>query len=181
MHASYLINLQIVEAGKRHTVGECESLVLPVINDADGVKFGYKSSKETERILLSINTVARRIDEMCQWVQNEVIRKIGATKFFLVQLDEFMDLQWLSHLLVFVCYMWNNEPHGEVLFCKPIIQGTSEEILQIFNTCVKMKALDWMKCVGMCMDSSQSVYGKNNNIGTQVCEISLNVSWTGKY
>ena len=44
MHTSYLINLQIVEAGKRHTVGECESLVLPVINDAVGVKFGYKDS-----------------------------------------------------------------------------------------------------------------------------------------
>jgi hypothetical protein len=60
MHASYMISLRIAKAGKSHTIGEC--LVLPAINDAVGVMFGDKSSKEVETIPLSINTLARRID-----------------------------------------------------------------------------------------------------------------------
>ncbi|CAG4981385.1 unnamed protein product [Colias eurytheme] len=55
---------RIARAGKPHTIGE--DLVLPSIKDAVGAMFGEKEVKEIKRILLSNNTVVRRIDKMAE-------------------------------------------------------------------------------------------------------------------
>jgi hypothetical protein len=107
MHTSYLINLGIAKAGKQHTIGEC--LVLPAIKDAVGVMFDNKSSKEVETIQLSNNTVARRIDEMSQWTEDQLIQRVGESKFFSLQLDGSTDVQvCTSCLLSYVTYGTTN-------------------------------------------------------------------------
>ncbi|KAL4126484.1 hypothetical protein QTP88_010706 [Uroleucon formosanum] len=122
MHASYLISLRIAKAGKPHTIGE--NLVLPAIKDAVGVMFGDKSSKDVEMIPLSNDTVERRINEMSQWTEDELIQRVRKSSFFSLQLDESTDVQGLCQLLVFIRYIWNNGPHEDMLFCEPIIRGT---------------------------------------------------------
>jgi hypothetical protein len=115
MHASYLISLRFAKDGKPHTVGEC--LVLPAIKHAIGVMFCDKSSKYVETIPLSNNTVARRIDEMYQWTVDQLIQRVGESKVFSLQLDESTAVQGLCRLIVFVRYIWNNEPHEDMLCC----------------------------------------------------------------
>ena len=51
MHSSYLVSLQIAQAGKPQIIGQ--SLELPAIRSAVGVTFGDKNSKQIERIPLS--------------------------------------------------------------------------------------------------------------------------------
>eukprot|EP00102_Acyrthosiphon_pisum_P013648 XP_008183307.1 PREDICTED: zinc finger BED domain-containing protein 5-like [Acyrthosiphon pisum] len=97
MHASYLISLRIAKAGKPHTIGE--NLVLPAIKDAVGVMFGDKSSKDVEMIPLSNDTVERRINEMSQWTEDELIQRVRKSSFFSLQLDESTDVQGLCQLL----------------------------------------------------------------------------------
>jgi hypothetical protein len=103
IHVPYLISLRIKQASKLHTVGG--SVVLPVIKDAVGVLFGDRSSKDVERILLSNNPVARRIDEISRWTEDELFQRVGVSKFFLLQLDKSTEVYGLSQLLSFVCYM----------------------------------------------------------------------------
>lgn len=99
VYASYLISLRIARSGKPHTIGE--DLVLPSIKDTVGAMFGEKEGKEIERIPLSNNTVARRIGEMAEWVEDELIRRVVGSKYYTLQLDESTDVQGLSQLLVF--------------------------------------------------------------------------------
>lgn len=176
MHASYHISLRIAKAGKPHTIGE--SSVLPVIKDAVGVMFSDKSSKEVETIPLSNSTVARRIDEMSQWVEEVLIQRVGESRFFSLLLDESTDVGGLCQLLVFVRYLWNNEPHEDMLCCLPIVQSAGEEIFQTLNSYVQKKGLDWMKCVGICTDGARVMCGKKSSVVTRVLEVCPNASWT---
>ncbi|CAF4946235.1 unnamed protein product [Pieris macdunnoughi] len=124
-----------------HTIGE--DLVLPSIKDAVGVMFGEKEVKEIERIPLSNNTVARRIDEMAEWTEDELIQRIINSKYYALQLDESTDVQGLSQLIVFVRYIWQEEVHEDILFCKPIIRGTAEVIFNVIDSHIKGKA--WLQ------------------------------------
>lgn len=74
LYMHLLINLRIARAGKAQTIGE--DIVLPSIKDTVGSMFGEKEVKEIERIPQSNNTVARRIDKMAEWTENELIPRI---------------------------------------------------------------------------------------------------------
>ncbi|XP_050535830.1 zinc finger BED domain-containing protein 5-like [Daktulosphaira vitifoliae] len=176
MHASYLISLRIAKAGKPHTIGE--NLVLPAIKDTVGVMFGDKFSKDVEMIPLSNDTVTRRINDMSQWTENRLIERVSKSRFFSLQLDESTDVQGLCQLLVFIRYIWNNGPHEDMLFCEPIIRGTSEEIFNTLNTYINKKGLDWVKCIGLCTDGARAMCGKNSSVVTRMLEVSPNASWT---
>lgn len=176
MHASYLISLRIAKAGKPHTIGE--NLVLPAIKDTVGVMFGDKFSKDVETIPLSNDTVTRRINDMSQWTENRLIERASKSRFFSLQLDESTDVQGLCQLLVFIRYIWNNGPHEDMLFCEPIIRGTSDEIFNTLNTYINKKGLDWVKCVGLCTDGARAMCGKNSSVITRMLEVSPNASWT---
>lgn len=176
VHASYLISLRIARAGKPHTIGE--GLVLPSIKDAVGAMFGEKEVKEIERIPLSNNTVARRIDEMAEWAEDEILRRVVGSKYYTVQLDESTDVQGLSQLLVFVRYIWENDVHEDILFCKPISRGTSEEIFSSIDSYIKGKGLEWKNCVGICTDGARAMCGKNSSVVTRVLEKSPCALWT---
>lgn len=175
-YASYLISLRIARAGKAHTIGE--NLVIPSIKDAVGAMFGEKEVREVERIPLSNDTVARRINEMSQWAEEELIRRVVESKYFAVQLDESTDVQSFSQLLVFVRYIWNNNVHEDILFCKPIIRGTSEHIFEEMDTYATEKGLQWKKCVGICTDGARAMCGKKSSVVTRVLERSPIASWT---
>ncbi|XP_051782582.1 zinc finger BED domain-containing protein 5-like, partial [Erpetoichthys calabaricus] len=176
VYASYLISLRIARAGKPHTIGE--DLVLPSIKDAVGVMFGEKEVKEIERIPLSNNTVARRIDEMAEWAEDELIRRVVCSKYYTLQLDESTDVQGLSQLLVFVRYIWQNDAHEDILFCKPISRGTAEEIFNVIDSYIKEKGLQWKNCFGICTDDAWAMCGKNSSVVTRVLKQSPCALWT---
>lgn len=67
--------------------------------------FGEKEVKEIERITLSNNTIALRIDERSEWAEDELIGRIVGSKYYIVKPDEFTDVQGLYQLLVFVHYI----------------------------------------------------------------------------
>ncbi|KRX11853.1 Zinc finger BED domain-containing protein 5 [Trichinella nelsoni] len=84
---------------------------------------------------------------MAKWVEEQLINRVKGSKFFSLQLDESTDIQGLSKLIVFNRFVWNSELHEDILFCEPIIQGTSEEIFETLDVYVKSKELDWRNCV----------------------------------
>lgn len=92
--------------------------------------FDDKSSKEVEMIILSNDTVARRISEMSLWTEDQFNQRVSKSKFFQLQLDESNDVQGLYQLLVFIRYTWDSEPHEDTFLCEPIIPDTSEEIFK---------------------------------------------------
>ncbi|KRY38961.1 Zinc finger BED domain-containing protein 5 [Trichinella spiralis] len=147
MHASYLIRLRIAQSGQPHTIGE--SLVLPSIKDAVGVLFGDTYLKEIELILLSNDTVARRIEDMAKWVKDQLINRIKG----------------MNRMRIYC-------------FVNQLFGGTSEEIFETLDAYVKWKELHWRNCVGICTDGARAMCGKNSGVVTRILKQSPNASWT---
>ncbi|XP_003748671.1 protein FAM200B-like [Galendromus occidentalis] len=78
MLASYQISWRIAKTGMAHTAGE--NLVLPAIKDAVSIVLNEKYVKEIESIPLSNDTVARRINQMAEWIENVVIQRVQRVK-----------------------------------------------------------------------------------------------------
>ncbi|XP_062565796.1 zinc finger BED domain-containing protein 5-like [Armigeres subalbatus] len=176
MIASYHLSLKVARSGKAHTIGE--SLILPAIKETVSIMFGEKYAHEIEAIPLSNNTVARRIDEMSDWAEDQLVSRIQASTHFSLQLDESTDVEGLSQLIVFVRYFWNDNIHEEMLFCEPIMRGTSDEIFEKLNSFVKAKNLEWEKCVGVCTDGARAMCGRNSGVVTRILKLCPNASWT---
>lgn len=176
MHTSYLISLHIAKTGKPHTIGE--DFFLPAFKEAVLFMYGSECAKEAETIPLSNNTVSRRIDEMSQWVEDQLIKRVTDSKVFALQLDESTDVQGACQLLVFVRYIWNNEPHEDMLFCEPILRGTSNEIFKTIDTYIRSKQLNWLNCVGVCTDGARAMCGKKSGVVTRIVEVSPKATWT---
>ena len=68
--------------------------------------YGVKILYENGSIPLSSNTVARRIDEMSEWVENQIIRRIQVSGLFALQLDELTDVQGLFQLIVVIRFIY---------------------------------------------------------------------------
>ena len=107
---------------------------------------------------------------MSQWGENRVIERVIESPFFSLQLDGSTDVEGLCQLLVFVRYIWNSEPHEDMLLCEPISRSTSEEIFNTVNTYIRTKGLDWHKCVGICTDGEHAICGRNSSVVTRIPE-----------
>nr|ABF20543.1 transposase [Aedes aegypti] len=176
MVASYHLSLKIAKSGKAHTIGE--NLILPALKETVSIMFGPKFAQEIESIPLSNNTVARRIEDLSGWVENELVERIKASTHFSLQLDESTDVEGLSQLIVFVRYFWKEDVHEEMLFCEPIMRGTSDEIFDKLNSYIKANGLYWENCIGVCTDGARAMCGKNSGVVTRILKLSPNASWT---
>lgn len=136
--------------------------------------FGDKNLKEVETISLSNNTVARRIDEMSRWLKVQLIIRVKAiSNYFSLQLDESTEIY--IYIYIHVIYIYNNnESHEDLLFCKQIIRGTSNDIFETLNTYLKMKGLDLINCVGIWTGGTGTMCSKNSGILTQTQMLKLN-------
>ncbi|VVC44842.1 Hypothetical protein CINCED_3A014153 [Cinara cedri] len=63
--------------------------------------FDQKSLIEVEKLSLSNNTVPRRIDEISEWVEYKLIKRVNLSTWFSLQLDESTDMQGLSQMIDF--------------------------------------------------------------------------------
>ncbi|KAI2646868.1 Zinc finger BED domain-containing protein 5 [Labeo rohita] len=116
--ASYLVSYRMAKRGMAHTIGE--NLCLPVAKDMVNCMLGEKAAKTLDKIPLSNNTVARRIDLISGDILSQLISRIKKSEFFSLQVDESTDVANLSNLLVYVRYLFENTVHEDFLFCRPL-------------------------------------------------------------
>ena len=76
----------------------------------------------------------------------------------------------------FVRYIWNSEPHEDMLLCEPISRSTSEEIFNTVDTYIRTKGLDWDKRIGICTDGARAMCGRNSSVMTRILERNHNAS-----
>jgi hypothetical protein len=76
VEASYKVSLRIAKAGKLHTIGE--ALLLPAAKDMASSVLREKVAKQLDSILLSNDTVSRRISDMASNVKEQLIEKVKA-------------------------------------------------------------------------------------------------------
>jgi hypothetical protein len=79
LEISYIVSLHIAKSGKPHSIGE--TLIIPAAKDIVKTMFGEKLSKDIDLILLSDDTVTRRINDMAKNVESEFISRIKESSF----------------------------------------------------------------------------------------------------
>ena len=97
--ASYAVAEIIAKKMKSHTTAE--SVILPACCKIVNIMFGGKY-EEIRKIPLSDNTISRRIYDVSQDIESQVIASIKEAKSFAIQLDESTDITGKAQLLALV-------------------------------------------------------------------------------
>lgn len=175
LEASYRVSYRIAKSGKPYTIAE--ELIAPAAQDIAAIMFGEKEKQQISQIPLSDTTVSRRIFEMAENVENEIIMRIQKSKFFSLQLDESTDCQNAAQLICFAKYEYKNEVVDDFLFCKELQRTTGEEIFKLVNSYITGNNISWENCVGVCSDGARAMVGKHSGLLARIKEISPNVTW----
>ncbi|XP_072387391.1 protein FAM200C-like [Diabrotica undecimpunctata] len=114
LKALYELSLLIAKEKKSHIIGE--TLVKPCLLKVADIILGTQSKQKLSQISVSDNTVKRRIDDMAEDIQNQVVDAVKQSPFFAIQLDESTDIAQCSQLIVYVRYIENEKMKDELLF-----------------------------------------------------------------
>ena len=92
--------------------------------------FVWKSSvkqqlQRLQKVPLSSNTIARRVADLAENMEIQLIIKIKYAKYYSVQLDKTTDISNMAILLVYVHYEYEGEFKEEFLFSAVLPQRTT--------------------------------------------------------
>ncbi|XP_065577569.1 zinc finger BED domain-containing protein 5-like [Artemia franciscana] len=119
--ASYEISKIIAKAGKPHNIGE--TVILPAVSAIISSVMKQNEIEITNSIALSSSSVSRRIDEMVEDVEKQLIAHLEVKKFAL-QLDESTSRDNEAILLAYVRF--NNEGPQEECFFLEVLRQTQK-------------------------------------------------------
>ncbi|CAK9796312.1 Protein ZBED8 [Anthophora quadrimaculata] len=157
--ASYIISLLIAKAGKNHTIGE--NLIKPSIS-AFVKTVLEKDDEDVKAIPLSNNTVSRRIDEMSEDIEEQLVLKLKTRNFF-VQMDESTLRDSEAVLIAYVRFIDEGRFAEEMLFCKKLQSTTrSIDIYNIFKEYLNVKSIPIQNVTSCAADGAPNMMGKKN-------------------
>ena len=90
LEMSYCIAFRIAQAKKLYTIGE--ELIKPCLIEATTLVLGEKKADKLKEILLSKDTVKKRISKMSQDILLQVVKEVKSIPLFSLQLDESTDV-----------------------------------------------------------------------------------------
>ena len=73
----------------------------------------------------SHNTVSQRIIDIAGDVLKQLLLRIQASEFYVLQLYESKDVAGLAQLLVYVLYIYSGSIKEDILFCKSLETRTT--------------------------------------------------------
>ena len=176
LKASYLVASRIARSKKAFTIGE--ELILPSAIDMCREIIGEAAASKLQRVSLSNDTVTRRIVEMSDDIECQMLEKIKAS-YYSIQLDESTDISNSALLLAFVRYCADGNIHDDLLFCKELpTRTTASEVMRCLDSHFTNKSIDWKKCVGVCTDGAASMTGVHHGVVKQILDKAENAKWT---
>jgi len=143
-----LISLQIAKCKNTHSIGE--ELIKPSSIAACNDVLGQSAANKMKDIPLSNDTVERRLSDMAEDTETQLIEKIKRSKLFALQLDKSTDIQNNSILLTCVRYIDHDESDmKEDIFSVSELptHTTSSDIFEVLNGFIeersRMEKLRW--------------------------------------
>lgn len=175
--ASYKVAYRVAKAGKPHTIAE--DLILPSALDMVEIMVGKQEANKLKNIPLSDNTISRRINDIANDIQEQVVEKLKNSQYFALQFDESTDVSNCAQFVVFVRFEADESIMEEILFCKALPANTSGQCLyDMFLESTCNYDIDWKKCIAICSDGAKAMSGKNSGLVAKLKSIMPNISWT---
>lgn len=176
LEASFRVSYRIARYAQAHTMAE--NLIGPCAKDIVKCMLGEKAAKKIDLVPLSNNTMSRRINDLANDVESELLKRIKMSNFA-IQLDESTDVANVAVLLVYVRYIFKNSFQEDILFAKPLkTYTTGEAIFDLINGYFEKNEINWFYCVGVCTDGAKSMTGKYSGLVARVKKINEKIEWT---
>jgi len=157
--SSYNISLMIAKTGHAHTIGE--TLVLPAVKDVIETVMGQSSAPILKAIPLSNNTVQRRIDEMGQDVESQLVQILRTTDHSL-QIDESTLRDNEALLLGYVRFIHEKKSHEEMIFALSLASDTkSTSIFHAVQQYYNAKEIPMRNIIQCATDGAAAMSGKH--------------------
>lgn len=174
--ASYKIAYRIAQCKKPHTIAE--ELIIPAAIDIVSVMLDEASVTKLKTIPVSNDTISRRISDIANDVDEQLIEKIKKKRFAL-QVDEATDSSKDSLLIAHVRFVDENSLTEHILFCKYIPnRATADELFKIIDSYLTEAGIKWEDCLGICTDGAQSMAGKRAGLQALIKRVAPKAKWT---
>ncbi|GBO14121.1 Zinc finger BED domain-containing protein 5 [Araneus ventricosus] len=168
---------RIALAGEAHVIGE--SLIKLCIQDIVSCVLGESYSKQVESVSLSNNTVKKRINDIADDIELELISRLQACNAYALQLDESTDVAEIAILLVFVRYDFNKKTEEDLLLCESVnINTMGENIFNCIDNFMTTHEINWGKCIEVCSDGAKSMTGKVSGVVARIKNVAKNCNST---
>lgn len=157
--ASYNISYLIAKLGKPHTIGE--TLVVPAIREFCTTVLGIDGGV-LKSLPLSNNTVARRIKEMADDVEEALFAKLRDTEFAMA-VDESTLRDSEALLLAYVRYIDKeiDEFKEDLLFARQLISDTKgSSIYKVVVEFFEEKAIPLINLLACATDGAPAMFGR---------------------
>ena len=118
LEASYRIAFHIAQAKKPYTIGK--ELIKPCLIEATTLVLRGDKANKLKELLLSNDTVKKRISEMSQDILFQVEEDVRSSPLLFLQLDESTDIPYCAQLLVYARYIFENNIKVQYLFSEPL-------------------------------------------------------------
>ena len=174
--ASYKVAYQIALRKKPHTIAE--ELILPAALDMVSIMLDDASAAKLKTVPLSNDTVARRIHDIADDLQEQLVDKLKDKRFAL-QFDEATDSNKDCLFIAYVRFDLENSLCEDVLFCKYVRdRASAEELFKMLDCFLIENGLKWENCIGVCSDGAQTMAGKRKGLRALIKKASPNAEWT---
>ncbi|XP_007954681.1 SCAN domain-containing protein 3 [Orycteropus afer afer] len=171
LRASYKVALPVAKSKTPYTIAE--TLVKDCIKEVCLEMLGESAAKKVAQVPLSNDTIARRIQELANDMEDQLIEQIKLAKYFSLQLDECRDIANMIVLLVYVRFEHDDDIKEEFFFSAALpTNTTSSELYEaVKNYIVNKCGLEFKFCVGICSDGAASMTGRHSEVVTQIKEL----------
>ena len=169
LRASYLVANRIAKAKKPFTIGE--ELILPSTKDICRGMLGEDAVKKIAHVPLSASTVTRRIEEIAEDIEAQLLERINTSPWYALQVDESTDIAKKAMLLVYVRYLYQEDVHEDLLCVLSLPTSTTGiELFKSLNDYMSGQ-LKWTLCVGICTDGAAAMTGRLAGLTTRIKEV----------
>ncbi|GBM07660.1 Zinc finger BED domain-containing protein 5 [Araneus ventricosus] len=152
--------------------------------DTSYLSFGFTGtgesySKQVESVSLSNNTVKKRINDVTDDIELELISRLQVCNAYALQLDESTDVAGLAILLVFVRYDFNKKNGEDLLLCESVnIHATEENIFNCIDNFMTTHEINWGKCIEVCSDGAKAMTRKVSGGVARIKNVAKNCNST---
>lgn len=168
LRASYKVAFRIAKAKKPYIIGE--QLLIGCIKDVCQEMLGECAATKVSRVPLSNDTIARRISDIANDMEEQLIHQIKLTNWFSLQLDESTDIANLAILLVYIRFEHDGDLKEEYLCSISLpTNTTSAEVFKALNGyIVDQSGLSWRYCIGICTDGAAAMTGRHSGVVARI-------------
>ncbi|XP_041840400.1 SCAN domain-containing protein 3-like [Melanotaenia boesemani] len=169
LKASYLVANRIAKSKKPFTIGE--ELILPATKDICRELLGEAAVKKIAQVPLSASTISRRIEEIAEDIETQLLERINTSPWYALQVDESTDIDNKAILLVYVRYAHQEDVHEDILCALSLpTKTTAAELFKSLDDYISGN-LKWTFCVGICTDGAAAMTGRLSGLTARIKEV----------